>query len=273
MSHIDEAEFPEGHLTDENGALYCLLPDGNQTLTVTLTGYDVLEQPVTIRKSHKNEINLYILPTRQTAKMPSIQTRGGKPVTEPRVTVERISAAATNAWNNGNKALEIEAGTQTELPRGEFKITNATYGTKVINEIYAVVTADSIKYYSDAAHTISLQPDTMMIYVDETGDPIYRATISREDETSTEYTADITLENINATYDTFGLKYDTNLFEFDPATGFELDSALKLKYTPESMYGDTWSNENGYFIFVWQASGDDDTEFKTEGTAKHVATL
>ena len=273
VSHFNEEEFPEGHLTDEKGVLYCLIPDGDQVLTVQKSGYDVLEERVYIRKSHNNQIELYLLPTRQQAVMPNILSRDGKAVDNPRVTVERISAAATNAWNNGDKAIELNALAQTELPPGEFKITNSTYGTSAINEIYVTVTPDSIKYYADAAHITALRPDTMTIYVEETGDPMYRVSISREDETSTEYTANVTLENINATYGTFGLKYDTDLFDFDPATGFELDSRLKLKYTPETMYGGDWSDSNGYFTFVWQASGDNENEFKTEGTREHVATL
>lgn len=123
VSHFNEEEFPEGHLTDENGVLYCLIPDGDQVLTVQKSGYDVLEEQVYIRKSHNNQIGLYLLPTRQQAVMPNILTRDGKTVDNPRVTVERISAAATNAWNNGDKATEPNALAQTELPPGEFKIS------------------------------------------------------------------------------------------------------------------------------------------------------
>ena len=109
VSHFNEEEFPEGHLTDEKGVLYCLIPDGDQVLTVQKSGYDVLEEKVYIRKSHNNQIELYLLPTRQQAVMPNILTRDGQAVENPRVTVERISAAATKAWNNGDRAAELDA--------------------------------------------------------------------------------------------------------------------------------------------------------------------
>lgn len=101
-------------------------------------------------------------------------------------------------------------------------------------------------------------------------DPEYHVTITRGKDGSTEYTADITLENIAATYGTFGLKYDSDLFKFESV---EPKNGLELKFTPAGMYGGEWKTDDGYYLFVWQASGTDSSEFDTTAGAKDVATM
>ena len=273
VSHKTDAEFPLGHTTDQEGKIFAMLSEGKITLTLGGDQYTATEQTITVRATHLNEVAISVPPSRHKVKLPKIRTLDGRKVNGAKVLVQKTSQNPTNAWNDGDKALEADAESEQLLPNGEFTLTNSTYATTAVNAIYAVLTDSGAKYYADAQHTVLLQADALTIYVEESGDPMYRVKISREDETSTEYTATITLENIDATFGTFGLRYDPALFTFDPSTGITVNDELKLKFTPESMYGTDWSTENGYYVFVWQAGGDDATVFKTTGTAKTLATM
>ena len=100
-------------------------------------------------------------------------------------------------------------------------------------------------------------------------DPTYRVTVTRGSPDSGTYTAHITLENLTAAYGTFGLKYDNTLFDFTPAD-VTIADGLTLKYTPEELTGTEWA-DSGYYIFVWQAGGYDETVLDASEAAKEIA--
>ena len=273
VTHEDDYEFPLGHETDSDGRVYAFLTAGTHNLKTEKTGYDPTETEVTITESHNNEVTAYITPKRIQFKMPLVKTTAGETLDGAEVTAVRVSAAATSAWNNGDTAFAAAAGSEQPFPTGEFSFTCSTHGYLTTSMVYAVIQTDGIKYYRDKDHQNEITADDFIIYVEKSSDPMYHVTISPDSEGSLTYTAHVTLENIAATYGTFGLKFDPELFTFNPQTGITANSALVVNMTPESIYDSAYNSENGYYEFVWQSGGIDNSEFDTTGGAKYVADL
>ena len=116
------------------------------------------------------------------------------------------------------------------------------------------------------ALTIAATPIALPAKAADT-DPTYRVYMARD---GTSYTAEVTLENLAATYGTFGIKYDPTLFRYE---GMTIADGLEVKLTHDEEYGAAWSNDNGYKLFVWQAGGYDDTVYDTTAEPKPIATM
>ena len=273
VSHLHEFEFPQGNKTGKDGRVYAELSMGEQTLTVAKDGFDTKEETVTIRPTNGNEVEIVITPERIPFTMPKVCLRDGTVIDNARVTLTRTSSTAAAAWNSGANSAEYDAQSEQKIPTGEYKFVNATYGYSNNYSVYASVYADgTIEYYKDASHSQALTAETFIIYVEKSDDPTYHVYIDRENRESKEYTVLVTLENIAATYGTFGLRYDTSMFSLDESSVTMADG-LELQFTPAEMYGGDWDTSDGYYLMVWQAGGYDDTVFDTTGGPQRVCTM
>ncbi|MBR0027143.1 MAG: hypothetical protein IJP58_00660, partial [Clostridia bacterium] len=165
VSHTEDFEFPEGHLTNNEGRVYAQITAGTHTIKSQKARYYDTEEEVTVRAVNGNEFTLYMTPERTEFRLPKVCTSDGTPIEGARVTGLRTSAAETAAWNNGDKAFEADAYTTREFPAGSFTFSNATPGYTALNEVYAEVSADgTVKYYD--GHKNEISEDDFIIYVD-----------------------------------------------------------------------------------------------------------
>ena len=282
-------EFPYAKTTDANGKIEADMSAGDHKLIISANGYQTKTETVTIVASDtlNDEITLELVPERYEFTTPKVLLRGTTTEVEnAQVNITRLNTDKAKAWNNNANSLVANANDTVELPDGDYKITPATYGYTTDDVTFVRINRDAMVegeeydedprelYYQTSDFDVATTKELgSVLYVLKMSEPMYYVNIRKIDEGT--YTADVKLSNIKATYGTFGIRYNPELFELNPAfTKDDPDGGVILgdeiqgdfTQTVEEMYGQTWDNSNGYFTFLWSVNDDDETFIDTEPT-------
>ena len=289
VSSTFDYEFPT-NTTDENGQVTGELTTGQHTVYANKDGFDEGEASLTVVGDNSNVVTVPITPKRAEVTLPVLRDDKGGVVADAKLTVTRTSdnIVAAKAWNNGNDAMRVAAGSTQQFATGNYRIDATSYGYAG-KTIYMVITYDvetdtfTTTYYRNADHSTVLDAADLVEALKSTklGSPVYHVQIER---TLTTVIATVTLQNLKVTSGTFGLRYDSDKFTLTPATGVVFNNAnnIYLDKTPETTYASnisaedaTWTNDLGYYVARWRAGENesDNAELNTENEAIRIVTF
>lgn len=289
VSSTFDYEFPT-NTTDEKGQVTGELTTGQHTVYANKDGFDEGEASLTVVGDNSNVVTVPITPKRAEVTLPVLRDDKGGVVADAKLTVTRTSdnIVAAKAWNNGNDAMRVAAGSTQQFATGNYRIDATSYGYAG-KTIYMVITYDvetdtfTTTYYRNADHSTVLDAADLVEALKSTklGSPVYHVQIER---TLTTVIATVTLQNLKVTSGTFGLRYDSDKFTLTPATGVVFNNAnnIYLDKTPETTYASnisaedaTWTNDLGYYVARWRAGENesDNAELNTENEAIRIVTF
>ena len=242
----------------------------------TLAESDAAELTVT---TSGGSTTVYLTPNRVTSPaMPTISDKNGV-ISGAKYTITKISDNKTDEWGTSKPCA---AGSTIELPKNtKFKVVSEVAGYSQTT-LYMSSDGSTAKLYTDSACTQAYTESGVTII--KLDDPMYVVTIKPTDADPNTYTAVVTLQNINAETGAFGLRYDKELFDFDAATGFEINTEDLKLYAPDATGLETGilteTTTNGaddtiaYHAFTWKAKDENNggATFDTTAGAKTVAT-
>lgn len=273
--------FPEGNTTKADGTIYSDIPRGEHEIAVHKDGYTDKVDTIKVVYPGTNAPIIRLVPVRTPYIAATVKDKDEDTVVDgATVTITKISDNKTGAWNDGSVSLTTKAGEDVEggLPDGRYAVRSATDGYSHDDVTYIKVENGEVTYYTDALCTVRAddQAEAAILYATNLAEPTYDLLISKVNGEPAHYRATLSLKNIKATYGTFGIHWDTDLFTFDPATGIHLGTDIKGGLTtPESslLYNKTWTNDLGYYDFVWSANNGNDSVVDAELEAKTIATF
>ncbi|MBQ3463809.1 MAG: hypothetical protein IJH36_12055, partial [Clostridia bacterium] len=273
--------FPEGNTTKADGTIYSDIPRGEHEIAVHKDGYTDKVDTIKVVYPGTNAPIIRLVPVRTPYIAATVKDKDEDTVVDgATVTITKISDNKTGAWNDGSVSLTTKAGEDVEggLPDGRYAVRSATDGYSHDDVTYIKVENGEVTYYTDALCTVRAddQAEAAILYATNLAEPTYDLLISKVNGEPAHYRATLSLKNIKATYGTFGIHWDTDLFTFDPDTGIHLGTDIKGGLTtPESskLYNKTWTNDLGYYDFVWSANNGNDSVVDAELEAKTIATF
>lgn len=255
--------------TDSEGKITVQSKTGKYTVGASKTGYTAASvSDVNVTSDNAAAVEIKLVPERISVTLPDVVDDAGASVTGAQITVEKTSANATNEWGTKNT---YDAGASVSLPDNttyKLSVTATNYSTA---SLYLSISNNVATLYSDSGLTTVFSEED--IAVTQVGDPYYNVVVTKEDDNVT-YKVSVGLNNIDADFGTFGLRYDKDVVSLSDY-GFELDAALDL-FTPEDDTGVNPIAESsddgtiGYHIFTW--GGQDNSSINTLTEEKTIAT-
>ncbi|MGN0107158.1 MAG: carboxypeptidase-like regulatory domain-containing protein [Hominilimicola sp.] len=263
--------------TSLSGTITAQCTTGEHTLSASKDGY---QPPSSVRfivsAGTGNTALISLTPNRASVTLPTAKDIEGETIGGAQVVVSKTSENKTDEWG---QTKTYSAGESVQLPQNtKFTITVSAPGYSSYTAYLNVAEDGIATYYSDSQYTSPLS-DTN-ITINAMSDPYYDVKVTKGDDGKT-FTAEVTLNNLKGTKGTFGLKYDKNIFDFDVATDFVLESTDEIKLfeldssaTGEQNLNPVTTNSadgiTGYHVFTWKVI-DDATELDAS-SGKSIAT-
>lgn len=228
-------------------------------ITASKTGYSTgTEASLTVTSNEAtNKASVQLTPNRAAITVPTItDSTSNESVTDLTVRVEKTTTdTKTAAWNNGYNSLtetgkaacdtiEVPMGNQYTVTVSAAKYDSITY--------YADVASDgTVTYYSSNSYAAAdvISDITAQSYtITKMTDPQYYVGITQNEDKS--FTAEVMLNNIAASYGTFGLQYDNSVFKLD---NWALNTAAVEQVNVDEALGaePTVVTGSDYHVFSW----------------------
>lgn len=239
--------------TDASGKLTASVTAGsNIAVSASKTGYTTNSGTTTVTPSG-GSITIELVPTRINFTLPQVQGEGS-PISNAKILVKKTSVNKTDNWGSEN---EYDPGTSVELPaNSQFTVSVSAAGYDPAT-YYIETDGSAAKIYSDPGFSTEFTGD---ITIAKMEDPYYNVEVTETAQGSGIYKAVVSLHNINAGRGAFGLRYDKDVFDFNPNTDFEFNSAevheQPLDTGSANLPAICYSDQTGtiaYHAFTWEA--------------------
>lgn len=239
--------------TNADGKLTVSVTAGNNiAVSASKSGYTTNSAAATVTSSG-GSVTIELVPTRVNITMPQV-TADGSTISNAKVVIKKTSTNTTKEWGtekecSPNTSIALPANSRFMVSVSAAGYNSATY--------YIETDGSAAKVYSDPGYSTEFTGDMTIAKMQ---DPYYNVEVTETSQGSGVYKAVVSLHNINAGRGAFGLKYDKDVFDFNPSSDFEFNSAEVHEQPLDTGSGNLpaicYSDQSGtiaYHAFTWEA--------------------